>query len=526
MEGTSRPITISSSLSSKVALNAPRRSLVQRTHSPKVRPNGNGEALSVEKTWQGAAATAAMGGGPCSPMAIGTPTGAVTATTPSTLQSCTPKTSFAAKGMRAKLLPPTVAGVEEASERLRSGKLLAFPTETVYGLGANALIESAVVSIFTCKGRPMTDPLIIHIPDAASALKCVEFAEGAAGEEISEGRAVFERLTEVFWPGALTIVAKAKKHIPLKVSAGTGFVGVRCPSHPLAQRILAACGVPVAAPSANRFGHVSPTKAAHVMNDLGMSDIAVMNGEDKRELFAVPTCEIGIESTVVKINDETREVIVLRRGAITQRELEEVMKGVSGRGQGEGVFQKVIEWKVVVVNTHEEMKGEGEEDGDGRVIKKRRKIENTEVVNGEGHIAPGQLLTHYAPDGMDCFLVRPNKLKTNNELDRLKHKVQELDVEGATGGACVVIDFNGALARCGLGEGSQGVVGYKDLSKKGIVKEAAKNLFAFLRWSEELRGVAGRVLIADLAVVKDSDEVAGISDRCFRSASGKVIELS
>jgi hypothetical protein len=159
------------------------------------------------------------------------------------------------------------------------------------------------------------------------------------------------------------------------------------------------------------------------------------------------------------------------------------------------------------------------------VVKKRRKIENAEVVKGEGHVAPGQLLTHYAPDGMDCFLVRPNKLKTNNELDRLKHKVQELGVEGATGGACVVIDFNGALAGCGLGEGCRGVVGYKDLSKKGIVKEAAKNLFAFLRWSEELRGEAGRVLIADIAVVKDSDEVAGVSDRCFRSASGKVIEL-
>ena len=265
------------------------------------------------------------------------------------------------------------------------------------------------------------------------------------------------------------------------------------------------------------------------MNDLGMSDIAVINGEDKRELFAVPTCEIGIESTVVKINDETREVIVLRRGAITQKELEEAIGQVSGRSATDKVFEKIVDWRIVVVNTHDEMKkeGGGGDDKDQRVAKKRRKIHSKEGVDGKGHVAPGQLLTHYAPDGMECFLVRPNKMKTNNPLDRLKHKVQNLDINAATGGACVVIDFNGALAKCGLGEGRGGVVAYKDLSKKGVVKEAAKNLFAFLRWSEELKNEASRLLVADIAVVKEGDEgsVAGISDRCFRSASGKVIEL-
>lgn len=140
-------------------------------------------------------------------MVLGTPIGIMTSTTPLTLQSATPNTKLSAEGCIAKLLPPTVAGVEEASERLRAGKLLAFPTETVYGLGANALIESAVVSIFTCKGRPMTDPLIIHVPDAVAALDCVDFPS-SDGAEMSEGRAIFERLTEVFWPGALTIVAR------------------------------------------------------------------------------------------------------------------------------------------------------------------------------------------------------------------------------------------------------------------------------------------------------------------------------
>ena len=128
-------------------------------------------------------------------------------------------------------------------------------------------------------------------------------------------------------------MAKAKPHIPLKVSANTGYVGLRCPSHPLAIRVLESAGVPVAAPSANRFGHVSPTRASHVMSDLGSSDIAIMNGEDKREIFAVPPCQFGIESTVVKISESDRELIVLRRGAITQSQLEAAVLGNAEKGK-------------------------------------------------------------------------------------------------------------------------------------------------------------------------------------------------
>ena len=108
------------------------------------------------------------------------------------------------------------------------------------------------MDIFKVKGRPLTDPLIIHVPSSAAALDCLDFPPSASSNKPPEGRAMFDRLSEVFWPGALTIVAKAKPHIPLKVSANTGYVGLRCPSHPLAVRVLEAAGVPVAAPSANR----------------------------------------------------------------------------------------------------------------------------------------------------------------------------------------------------------------------------------------------------------------------------------
>jgi tRNA threonylcarbamoyl adenosine modification protein (Sua5/YciO/YrdC/YwlC family) len=168
-------------------------------------------------------------------------------------------------------LPPTPAGLAAAGAMLRAGRCVGFPTETVYGLGANALSEAAVLNIFAFKGRPLTDPLIVHVPDAAAAGALVLLPPPA--------RRVFDALAAAFWPGPLTLVARAVPEIPLKVTAGTGFVGVRVPHHPLAQALLRAAGVPVAAPSANRFGHVSPTRASHVIADLGAHAIGVLMGE-------------------------------------------------------------------------------------------------------------------------------------------------------------------------------------------------------------------------------------------------------
>ena len=561
----------------------------------------------------------------------------------------------------ATLLPPTVEGVMEAAERLKSGRLLAFPTETVYGLGANALVESAVLDIFKVKGRPLTDPLIVHVPNVEEALKCLIFpvdpsravpmppdspmnhssalspssssssSSSSAIRSISEGRLVFDRLTDSFWPGALTIVALGSPILPSCVSAGTGYVGVRCPSHPLALRILTACGVPVAAPSANRFGHVSPTLASHVMSDLGNCDIAIMDGEDRREIFAVPACEFGIESTIVKINEPSRELVILRRGAISRKQLESALiKGVASPGAKRnamheaGKTEVLIKWRVVCVTTHsasslqaakrapngdgtsaghqhhqreaggngaskKRKKGDdgegvevcddhddddsgegdgGEGDDDKRTPtsspdnKKKRLCQSshsalaveplaltppprsssalTPAISGLGHVAPGQELTHYAPDGLQCFLVRAQQAKRGgggrDDASSSHHEAELDDVdltfrcaaEDACGaGGAVVVDFNGQLAKRKLGLGGVNVVAYKDLSAKGDVREATKNLFATLRWSENFAKNAERVLIADIAAFAPNDEfTGGIADRMFRSASGKVILLS
>lgn len=185
--------------------------------------------------------------------------------------------------------------IERAGRTLRDGGLVAIPTETVYGLAANALDPVAVAAIFTAKGRPASDPLIVHVDGPAMADAVVE---GTLPKTAAT-------LAAAFWPGPLTLVLPRNDAVPAAVSSGLDTVGVRCPAHPVALAIIAAAGVPLAAPSANRFGRVSPTSALHVAEELGdRLDLIIDGGR----------CDAGVESTVVAIDDDT--AVVLRHGAI------------------------------------------------------------------------------------------------------------------------------------------------------------------------------------------------------------------
>lgn len=189
-----------------------------------------------------------------------------------------------------------------AAEVLRSGGTVAFPTETVYGLGANALDVRAVEKIFLAKKRPAWDPLIVHVCNAAMLQRVVA--------SIPE-RAL--RLMEKFWPGPLTLLLPKQDAVPAAVTAGRALVGVRMPAHPVAQALIAAAGVPVAAPSANRFGHTSPTTAQHVLDDLeGRIDLVLDGG---------PT-DCGVESTVIEVREA--EIVLYRPGAIAAAEIEAI----------------------------------------------------------------------------------------------------------------------------------------------------------------------------------------------------------
>ncbi len=197
------------------------------------------------------------------------------------------------------------ADVERAAELLRAGRLVAFATETVYGLGANALSAKAVAGIFEAKQRPAWDPLIVHIA-SIDEIDRIALISG-------ELRARVERIAAAFWPGPLTMLLPKTAAVPDTVTAGRSLVGVRVPAHPAAQALLRAAGLPIAAPSANRFGHTSPTTADHVLADLAGRIDAILDAG---------STQVGIESTVV---DVTRTPIVqYRPGAITPQEIEAV----------------------------------------------------------------------------------------------------------------------------------------------------------------------------------------------------------
>ncbi len=194
--------------------------------------------------------------------------------------------------------------VAEAALRLRAGELVAFPTETVYGLGANALSADAVAKIYELKGRPRTTPLIVHVSS-------IEMAR----EVVAEWPSLAQQLAERWWPGPLTLVLPKLPVIPDVVTAGLPTVGVRIPDHPVALELIRAAGVPVAAPSANLFMGLSPTTAAHVREAFG-DRVAVLEGGPSR---------VGIESTVVSIEDGRLKL--LRPGMISLGELERVNAG-------------------------------------------------------------------------------------------------------------------------------------------------------------------------------------------------------
>jgi L-threonylcarbamoyladenylate synthase len=199
--------------------------------------------------------------------------------------------------------------LSRAAELIRSGRLVAFPTETVYGLGANALDATAVARIFEAKGRPHTSPLIVHVSSIEMGRKLVAGWPDRA-----------QNLAESFWPGPLTLVLPKLDTVPDLVTAGLSSVGIRMPAHPVALALIRKAGVPIAAPSANRFTQLSPTTAEHVREGLGELVDFILDGG--------PT-SVGIESTVVSLAEDIPTL--LRPGGISRMELERVIGHVNVR---------------------------------------------------------------------------------------------------------------------------------------------------------------------------------------------------
>jgi L-threonylcarbamoyladenylate synthase len=206
---------------------------------------------------------------------------------------------------------PDAAVIARAAALIRDGRLVAMPTETVYGLAGNALDPAAIARIYAAKGRPSHNPLIAHVADAAHAQSLA-----------SEWPTMARELAARFWPGPLTLVVRRKAHVPPELTAGLDTFGVRVPDHPVALALIRAAGVPLAAPSANRFTEVSPVTAAQVARGLGDAVDLILDAGHTR---------VGIESTVVDVSGG--RAILLRPGMITAEELADVV-GPVGRGAG------------------------------------------------------------------------------------------------------------------------------------------------------------------------------------------------
>ena len=427
----------------------------------------------------------------------------------------------------AKLAECNADGIRTAGDVLKAGGLVAFPTETVYGLGANALNEASVKSIFAAKKRPSTDPLIVHILGKEDIYDLYDFEETELG--ISKAQLVCEHLAESFWPGPLTIIFKAKKAVPLSVTAGSGFVGLRSPKHPIARQLLAAAGLPIAAPSANRFGHVSPTSADHVMKDLGEEEVTIL----KDDVSLSGGCSVGIESTVCRVSKSGDVVSILRCGAVTSDDIAVALlkSNISGLNH----VTVVIENEKALIKTAVSNAVEG------KSIKAESNSENDETAA----VAPGQMIKHYAPD-IPTYIVsaisrhacrKDEDLSLSLLLQSMEDEVTDVDVSSSSATRVVIsvenafiIDFGGQLkhlkGKCSI---------YCDLSSGGIPEEACNKIFEVLRQAEDPalsipRGTneSGEgvklVLLPDLrADAERSEMVRALWERLHRAASGTFV---
>lgn len=344
--------------------------------------------------------------------------------------------------------------------------------------------ESAVRKVFEAKRRPLSDPLIVHVVSVEEAFKLWKFATAAkevvsdgsfSGSDVSFGSSTSDQtrvliaLMEEFWPGPLTIISQADESVPPIVTAGTGFVAARCPSHVIARQLISLAGVPIAAPSANRFGHVSPTRADHVLSDLGEEDVWVVDpGEGEHNV-----CSVGVESTVAKVEDGT--ISVLRHGAISAKDIEQCLVRT-------GLNDK---FRVLVC-----VRTTGED-----------------VPN----VSPGQTIKHYSPD-VPSFIISDKRISLGHYLESSERSFAEKSV---------ILDFGGRLSWL-----QSSCLAYKDLSSIGSSSEAAMRVFDSLRWAELVEG-AERVYFPELVVSSDSRDDAlifAIKDRLTRAASGVVID--
>ncbi|MGH9340504.1 MAG: L-threonylcarbamoyladenylate synthase [Acidobacteriota bacterium] len=367
--------------------------------------------------------------------------------------------------MTARILPPSVPNIALAAEEIRRGQVVAIPTETVYGLAGAAFNKSALIKIFEVKERPSFDPLIIHVPIsnlerlAGMGLIDLDQLSGAARQRA-------EGLAQAFWPGPFTLVLPKQPAVPDLATSGLPTVALRMPRHPVARAVIEQSGTPLAGPSANRFGRISPTSAQDVLEELGDRIAYILDGG---------CSEVGLESTVISI-DYSGALVLLRPGAISASEIE-----------------RVAESPVHLPS------------------------EQAASISGAPRPrSPGRLEQHYAPQKPLYLLPAP--LTALAQSDSLSCSgASGLPEELPSHLGLLVVSGDAGTAAAKLARLTGREITAKSLSSKGDLEEAARNLFSALR---SLDTSAAQLIFAERSTVHEGLGYA-INDRLRRASVTK-----
>jgi L-threonylcarbamoyladenylate synthase len=361
---------------------------------------------------------------------------------------------------RAQILEPTPENITLSARILKQGGLVAIPTETVYGLAGNAFDPGSLSKIFLTKERPTFDPLIVHIAPDQATLAGLMREQLIHPHDLSDMAVKrIDLLIRTFWPGPLTLVLPKSDLVPDLATSGMETVAIRAPKHPVARALIQELGLGVCAPSANRFGRISPTSASDVLEELGDRIDIILDGGP---------CEIGLESTILRITEDG-EPILLRPGYVTREAIESLLG------------TKVLDLR--------------------------------EAKEGEAQIAPGRLASHYAPS--KPFIILPNpiaQIMAPPILPRGK------DIPAPTKIGLLTFSGKPSLAAETLSEIFELPVVAESLSESGDLEEAARSLFRKLR---ALDASDADYLVAEpipAAAIETSGIAFAIADRLSRAA--------
>ena len=385
--------------------------------------------------------------------------------------------SIKKENVLSRLYEPTEENIQLCADYIRKGGIVGMPTETVYGLAANAFDVDACFKIFEYKGRPLTDPLIVHVSSIEMAKKII-----IINKEIEE---LVNLLTKKFWPGPLTIVLPANLDLlDKRILADKDTVGIRFPKNDIAKKLIEYSGVPIAAPSANKFCHISPVNPYHVFEDFKEFPVKILNGG---------VSDFRMESTVMKICYEIKKILIFRLGAVSPDEIREVLDSHNTFKS----YQIEALAKKLKVST-EDLKKIHEEKGQ----------DNSITINQD---APGQFLKHYSPK-LETYLYSG---------DDIKDYLAEIEINDKI----VFIDYKEIMKKKYLGKKGIKQTNFLELSEKGDANTAMKNFYDYLHEAEEIPNMKYIIIIDLEKYMEDNSHKLTLLDRMWKAASFKKAKL-